>query len=108
MGNIDRFGVGPQLFQPVKFTRVFVKDMHNDRPVIQHYPRGFVIALYMMRFNFLESHFIFDLAGKAFHLRVGKAGADDKIIGNNGFVRYMQQLNIRCIFFIQDLNDFDS
>ena len=105
-GEGDLLRLRPKLFQFIKLPAGGVEHVDDHVAVINEDPGAAVISLHPGGGDavlFLE--LIFHLIAEGFHLGVASAAADDEIVGNDGLIRHVEDLDILSFLFVQDAGD---
>ena len=72
----------PEHFQLVEVARLFLKEMHHNRPVVQEYPRAFLVSFYRKSPDALRRERLLNLLGDALQLPTVAAACDDEKVGD--------------------------
>ena len=84
--QVDFLAVGPQVLEGIELARLVVEDVDDDAAVVEQNPRAAAVALAVQRLLALFGQFLFHRVAQRVDLRVGRAGADDKVFRAEYFV----------------------
>lgn len=82
LGDRQARRIAPKIFERIERAFLGVKDVHEDIVVIDDDPLAEWASVHIMRAQrVFVPHFVFDLRGDGFEMRLRSAGADDEEIG---------------------------
>ncbi|EJX02758.1 hypothetical protein EVA_09137 [gut metagenome] len=94
------------MVQIIIFTCFRIEHMNDHIAVIQQNPALGVESFSAQGLNPLLFHLEFHFLGKTPHLSGGRTSSYDKIIGQNGQIPYLQNLQALCLALIKNMRNF--
>ena len=103
LAQVDLLAVGPQMLEGIELARLVVEDVHDHAAVVQQHPRAAAVALAVQRLLAGLRELLLHLVAQRVDLRVGRTGADDKILRERRDLVDADELDIFALLAVERL-----
>ena len=102
--QVDFLAVGPQVLEGIELARLVVEDVDDDAAVVEQDPRAAAVALAVQRLLALFGQFLFHRVAQRVDLRVGRTGADDKVLRERRDLVDADESDLLTLFAVECLD----
>ena len=110
--QIDLFSVGPEVLKRIELARLIIEHVDNDAAIVEQHPRAAAVALAVQRLFARLRELLFHLVAQGVDLRVGRTGADDKVLRERRDLVDANEFDLLTLFAVEcfhgDLGHFSG